>query len=135
MNQDPQILMLEDDPDDRFITEHTIKELDLDIKITFVQNSKDLFDYLEQNPAPTLILMDYNSAPENAIQIIGKIKSENRYRSIPLIVLGESTSSKFVSECYSKGANSFIQKPSTLAGTREKIKSFFNYWLSTAEIY
>ncbi|HEY0751698.1 MAG TPA: response regulator [Chitinophagaceae bacterium] len=135
MNQDPQILMLEDDPDDRFITEHTIKELDLDIKITFVQNSKDLFDYLEQNPAPTLILMDYNSAPENAIQIIGKIKSENSYRSIPLIVLGESTSSKFVSECYSKGANSFIQKPSTLAGTREKIKSFFNYWLSTAEIY
>ena len=135
MNQDPHILMLEDDPDDRFITENTIRELDLEIKITFVQNSKDLFDYLEQYPAPTLILMDYNSAPENAIQIIGKIKSENRYRSIPLIVLGESTSSKFVSECYSKGANSFIQKPSTLAGTREKIKSFFNYWLSTAEIY
>ena len=134
MNQDPIILMLEDDPDDRFITEATLRELQLDIQIMFMQNSNDLFHYLEHNPAPSLILMDYNSAPENAIQVISKIKSEKQYRSIPLIVLGESNSSKFVSECYSKGANSFIQKPSTLSGTKEKIASFFNYWLSTAEI-
>ena len=67
------ILMLEDDNDDRYITETAIAEMNLDIKVQFFSNSNDFLNYLTNNQ-PSLLLIDYNSTPENGIQVLKKIK-------------------------------------------------------------
>jgi response regulator RpfG family c-di-GMP phosphodiesterase len=128
------VLMLEADPDDRFITDATIRELKFDINMKYAFTSTDFFSYLEKNEKPSLILLDFNSFPDDAIGILKKLKGDVNYKSIPVVVLSDSTSEQYVSACYWEGASSIIQKPGTLDETRKKIKSFFSYWFNTAVV-
>lgn len=125
--------MLEDDPDDRFITESTLRELGYDIPVHFVNTSTELFNFLGSSARPTLILIDYNSTPMNALDVLKRLKSQEAWAGIPVVVLADSSVPRYVEECYRHGASTFIKKPSTQQGTSEKINSFFHYWLSTAE--
>jgi CheY-like chemotaxis protein len=128
------ILMLEDDPDDRFITESTLSELGHAVSIQFVKSSTELFNFLGTNAKPQLIILDYNSAPMNAVDVLRQLKKDEKLRSIPAVVLGDGDKEKYVSECYDAGASSYISKPTTAEGTKSKIESFFNYWLKTVEV-
>ena len=125
--------MLEDDPDDRFITEESLEKLGYDLSIKFVHYSNDLFSHLDTSPLPDLILLDFNSIPDNATSIIQKLKSDARYKKIPLIVLSDNSPSKYIAECYELGVNSFVIKPSTMEETLSKIDTFFKYWFTIAE--
>ena len=127
------ILMLEDDNDDRYITETAIAEMNLDIKVQFFSNSNDFLNYLTNNQ-PSLLLIDYNSTPENGIQVLKKIKKLKPVNEVPVIILSDSSSEKYKAECYAFGASSFIRKPQTVESTANKIKTFFNYWLTVAEV-
>lgn len=130
----PYVLMLEDDTDDRFLTTSTLLELGINVNINFVQNSEQLFLLLPSAEKPVLILIDYDINPENGVVILKKIKADSLYKSIPVVILGNSSHAKYVSECYANGANSYIKKPTNLEETKTKIGIFFRYWLEVAEI-
>ena len=127
------ILMLEDDSDDRYLTESAIEELGLDIKIKFFSNSNEFLDSLTTTQ-PVLILIDYNSTPENGIQVLKKIKDLRYSNNVPVIILSDSDSEKYKAECYAYGASSFIKKPQTVEATARKIETFFKYWLTVVEV-
>jgi len=127
------ILMLEDDGDDRYITETAIAELGLDIQIQFFSNSNDFLNCLT-TVQPSLLLIDYNSTPENGIQVLKKIKELQPANQVPVIILSDSSSEKYKAECYAFGASSFIKKPQTVEATANKIQTFFKYWLTVAEV-
>ena len=127
------ILMLEDDSDDRYITESAIEELGLEIKINFFSNSNEFLNSLTISQ-PALLLIDYNSTPENGIQILKKIKELKSSNDVPVIILSDSDSEKYKAECYAYGASSFIKKPQTVETTARKIETFFKYWLTVVEV-
>lgn len=99
------ILMLEDDSDDQYITETAIAEMSLDIKVQFFSNRNDFLSYLTNNQ-PSLLLIDYNSTPENGIQVLKKIKKLKPVNEVPVIILSDSSSEKYKAECYAFGASS-----------------------------
>jgi CheY-like chemotaxis protein len=134
MKENSFILMLEDDPDDRFITESTIKELGYTTQIKFVKSSDELFSHLESNEKPFLILLDYNSSPLSAVEILKDLKNNGNNKYIPVVVLSDSASQKYVLECYANGASSYVKKPITMPDTKSKINNFFAYWLTTVEV-
>lgn len=127
------ILMLEDDSDDRYLTQNAIEELGLDVEIEFFSNSNEFLSFLAAS-SPCLLLIDYNSTPENGIQILKKIKAHKPANQVPVIILSDSSSEKCKAECYEFGASSFIKKPQTVEATANKIKIFFSYWLTVAEV-
>jgi hypothetical protein len=53
---------------------------------------------------------------------------------VPVVVLGEVSGDDHIKEWYRAGANTFIVKPSTVAATQKKIKTFFEYWFEVAEV-
>ena len=126
--------MLEDDPDDRLLTESTFTELGYNVRIHFFSSGQELLLFLDQWAKPVLIILDYNSGPENAAVVLKRLKTHEQHRSLPVIVLSDSTSQQYIRECYALGASSYIVKPSLYEQTRHKIKTFFDYWLSTAEL-
>jgi CheY-like chemotaxis protein len=128
------ILMLEDDSDDRYITESAIAELGLDIEIKFFSNSNRFLQALSTSDTPSLLLVDYNSVPENGLEVLKKIKSFHSMNSVPVVVLSDSNSEKYRNECYAHGASSFIRKPQTVEDTAKKIETFFKYWLNVVEV-
>lgn len=134
MRENSYLLMLEDDPDDRFITESTIKELGYTTIIKFVKSSDELFSHLESDYKPFLILIDHDSSPMGAVDILKDLKSNGDYKHIPVVVLSESASQNEIIECYANGASSYVQKPASVADTRNKINVFLEYWLSVVEV-
>ncbi len=134
MNNSGEIWMLEKDPDDRFITETTLAELGHRVNLKYFSYSYELLEALKTASKPALILLDYNSIPENGITILHRLKGNDTHKSIPVVVLGDTSSSKHISECYGAGASAFIQKPATIELTNQKIDLFFKYWLKVVEI-
>ena len=129
------ILMLEDDSDDRYITEQAIDELGLDVDIEFFSDSNQFLHFLAgTSPYPSLILIDYNSTPENGLAVLKKIKALTPLNKLPVIILSDSNTEKYKAECYAHGASSFIQKPQTVEATANKIETFFKYWFTVAEV-
>jgi CheY-like chemotaxis protein len=127
------ILMLEDDRDDQYITQKAIAQLGLDIQINFFSNSNDFINSVITTQ-PSLLLIDYNSTPDNGLQVLKKIKELSLANHIPVIILSDSSSAKYKAECYAFGASSFIKKPQTMESTANKIETFFKYWLTVAEV-
>lgn len=129
------ILMLEDDSDDRYITEQAIEELGLDVDIQFFSDSNQFLHFLAGTSLyPSLILIDYNSTPENGLAVLKKIKALTPLNKLPVIILSDSNTEKYKAECYAHGASSFIQKPQTVEATANKIETFFKYWFTVAEV-
>jgi CheY-like chemotaxis protein len=131
---DKYVILLEEDTDDQSLVRDTMSELDLDIPIQFFSDSEQMFLFLESKGKPSLILVDYNSAPESGIDVLKKLKSMKEFSEIPVVILSESDHPFYKNECYAHGASSFIKKPDTMEGTRKKIGTFFNYWLDVVEV-
>ena len=127
------VYMLEDDSDDRYITTSTIEELNLPIEVKFFSKSYQFLEFLATAERSSLILVDYNSKPDNGLAVLIKVKEMDVHKGTPLIILSDSSVSKYKDECYASGASSFIQKPSRLKKTKEVIQLFFSYWITIAE--
>jgi CheY-like chemotaxis protein len=128
------ILMLEDDSDDRYITESAVADLGLDVEIKFFSDSNQFLKSISTTDQPSLLLIDYNSVPENGLEVLKKIKKLQPINGVPIVILSDSATDKYRNECYAHGASSFIKKPQTVAGTANKIETFFKYWLDVAEV-
>jgi CheY-like chemotaxis protein len=127
------LLMLENDSDDRYITQSTIKELKLNIPVRYEYWSPSLLSDLE-NDKPGVILLAYNTSPESGLEIVKQIRARKDYSFIPIIVLTEELPSSLIKDYYTSGVNTVIKKPSSVQQTTEKIKTFFDYWFSVAEL-
>jgi CheY-like chemotaxis protein len=135
--QRPTILMLEPDDADRFITKIFFEEHQFDADLQFTSVSSEFFSFLESCKSgeyPAMIILNMHSVPQNAVDILKKIKSRPEYCHIPVVVLSGSKDEKMIRECYMAGASSFIQKPDTESETNHKILSFINYWFNTVEL-
>lgn len=135
----PVTLMLEHDDDDRFITSHLFEENKYKTHLEFVNDSNGIFSYLNdciahQLPLPALILINLRTAPLDGRDILKQLKQDGRYKHIPVVILSGSKDAAIARECYALGASSFIQKPSLLSETSDKITTFFRYWFNTVEL-
>ena len=127
------VLMLENDSDDRYITQSTLKELSLTIPIRYEYWSSSLLKALA-NDKPAVILLAYNTSPENGLAIVNEIKNNKDYSDIPVVILVEQLPQEIIKKYYLAGANTVIKKPSSVEQTTKKIKTFFDYWFSVAEL-
>lgn len=129
-----QVLLLEDDPEDRFITAHFTEDLKDQIEVTFVTHSNELFDILQNNSLPDLLLIDMNSKPDDGMQVLKKLKAHKNYQYIPVVLLTDKVHDEHVKNCYINGAASVIRKPDSYEATKNKISIFFSYWSNAVEL-
>lgn len=127
------VLMLENDADDRYITQSEISELGIPVRLSFDIYSNDLLK--KPDKKPSLILLSNNVMQgTDARTIIREIKSASEWAHIPVIVLTEDIPHQHIDSLYTAGASTVIRKPYSFDDTRKKIVSFFEYWLNVAEV-
>jgi CheY-like chemotaxis protein len=125
----PLVFMLEQDADDKDITETILKETGHRIDIRFFNDQQSFFKELsEAKELPAVVILSYNSIPGNMTEVLHLLKSNFRFTRIPVIVLSESATSSVVQDAYFFGASSVITKPFTDNDAVNKISGFFNYW-------
>lgn len=134
------ILMLEDDADDRHITETSFSANSHYIDLVFLVNGHQVMQYLSDcGPGkrfnfPDLVLLDKNVPMHSGLDVLREIKSHPLYKKIPVVMVSGTAYEQDVTEAYEQGVNSFIQKPANDKLTLEKISSFVNYWFGTVEL-
>lgn len=129
---DHYVMMLENDADDRYFTESTLRDLGLPVQIRFESFSSALLDDTEEKPS--LILLAYNTFPENGIAMLKEFKRHPLWSHIPVVILTEQMPPDHINAYYRAGANSVIKKPYSESLTKDKIQTFFHYWLNVAEV-
>lgn len=129
-----RILMIENDPDDRYLTAEVLQNEGVEAELDFIEASGWTEYLIGANRQPDIILLTQNSAPFKFTDLIRQIRQTDGFTTIPLIVLSETAWPEDIRESYALGANSFIKKPDDYSLTLFKIKSFVNYWLKTVEL-
>lgn len=133
------ILMLEDDPDDRFITQTVFEDNNYDVEIRFLDHGRSVLNHLDhcrrnELPLPALIILDKNVPGKGGMEVLRELKSHREYRRLPVVLISGSAHDSEVDEAYAVGANSFIVKPANDRLTQERIDSFVRYWFGIVEL-
>lgn len=138
MNRVPEILIAEDDPDDRLLIEDAFGEVYPEKAVGFVEDGVQLLDYLRRKGRysslkdrflPGLVLLDLNMPIMDGREALEKIKQDSYLRRIPVVVLTTSSADEDVSRTHDFGVNSYISKPVTYERLVEVVRSISNYWL------
>ena len=85
-------------------------------------------------PSPDLILLDLNMPRVNGHEALDIIKSNEKLRRIPIVVLSTSESSDDIEKTYDLGVNSFITKPSSFEQLVKMADGLKRYWLEIVEL-
>jgi two-component system response regulator len=136
------ILMAEDDHDDRLLIQEALNQNNFATNIHFVEDGEALMDYLHKRGAfvsketfrPGLILLDLNMPRVDGRQALKMLKSDPSFRRIPVIVLTTSKSEKDIQDTYNLGVNSFISKPGRFTELVQVTREIGQYWLETVAL-
>jgi len=137
------ILMADDDPDDRLLTQQALEESRVLNDLYFVEDGEQLLDFLArrgqyadaaQAPRPGLILLDLNMPRKDGREALREIKADPDLRRIPVVVMTTSQAEEDVYRSYDLGANSFITKPVTFDRLVELMRTLGKYWIEFVEL-
>ena len=137
------ILIAEDDPDDRLLIKEAIEEAQIDHPVKFFSDGLDLLDYLHARGEyagrradilPVLLLLDLNMPRMDGREALKQIKQDPQLRRIPVVILTTSDSQEEIQRAYDLGANSFVVKPLSFDSLVEAMRSLSEYWLGTVAL-
>ncbi len=137
------ILMADDDPDDRLMTQEAFVECRVANPLRFVNDGDELMDYLRREgdfadaarfPMPGLILLDLNMPRRDGREALRDIKADPALRGIPVVILTTSKAEEDVLRSYQDGVNSFITKPVTFSALIEVVQALGKYWLEVVDL-
>ena len=137
------ILLADDDEDDRLLAKEALEESRMANDLRTVNDGVELIEYLNregrfadpsQSPTPGLILLDLNMPRIDGREALKTIKSSERLRRIPVVVLTTSKSEEDVYRTYDLGVNSFITKPVSFEELVRVMRSLQSYWFQIVKL-
>jgi two-component system, response regulator len=136
--QQIEILLVEDSPDDVELTLHALRKENLADNIHVARDGEEAIEFLFGDGSnadrfgerpPRLILLDLKLPKVDGMEVLRRIKGDERTRMIPVVILTSSREERDLIEGYRLGVNSYIQKPVDFDQFRETVKTAGLYWL------
>lgn len=136
------IVIAEDDEDDYTLISDALKLSRNNCHIIWVKDGEELIDFLNSTiepeninkEKPDIIFLDLNMPKKDGREVLQEIKSHQKLKNIPVIVLTTSQAKVDIQMTYNLGANSFIQKPFKYADFHTMMENCFNYWIHTVKL-
>lgn len=136
MNGTPvEILLVEDNLNDIKLTFHALKANRLTNEIHVARDGAEALEFLHGDDSnartirPRLILLDLKLPLVDGIEVLRAIKSDDRTRNIPVVVLTSSREEPDIQTCYELGVNSYIVKPVDFDQFTRAVGDIGLYWL------
>lgn len=114
------ILLVEDNPDDEQLTIDALDANRIGNKVTVARNGAEALDYLFAQGAyaerditdlPTVVLLDLNLPKISGLEVLRRIREDDRTRLLPVVILTSSNEEEDRVRGYQLGANSYVRKP------------------------
>jgi two-component system response regulator len=138
MVDQPDILLVEDNPNDIKLTLNAFKTANLANPISIARDGVEALDYLfctgphagrRIEDTPKIVLLDLKLPRIDGHEVLKRIKADPRTSSIPVIVLTTSREERDVLQTYEMGVNSYIVKPVDFEQFTEAVRDIGKYWL------
>lgn len=136
------LLLVEDEPDHARLIMKTLKEkVKLMNPIHWVKNGAEAIAYITQTgtydeesaPRPSLVLLDIKLPLKDGFEVLKVIKSNEKYRAIPVIMLTTTSRTDDVQKALDLGANDYIVKPVRFPDFVEKVGALSHYWIFVSD--
>ncbi len=141
--EEVEILLVEDNPTDVELTLRALKKNNLANKVYVVTDGAEALDYLfatgvykerEIDERPKVVLLDLKLPKVDGLEVLKKVKSDERTRNIPVVVLTSSKEEQDRIESYNLGVNSYIVKPVDFEQFSKSVQELGLYWLLLNEL-
>lgn len=133
------LLLVEDNPDDAELAIRELRKNNLANNLYHVSDGEEALEFIfatgryagmrDLSRSPKLVLLDIQMPKVNGIEVLHRIKSDERTQSIPVVMLTSSKEDPDITRCYQMGANSYIVKPVNFESFAQAIKNLGFYWL------
>jgi len=134
-----EILLVEDNENDAEMTLRSFKKNNISNQVTRLKNGAEAIDFLfatgtysgrDINNRPRVILLDLKMPKVNGIEVLEKIKADEKTKRIPVVMFTSSKEYPDIERCYELGANSYIVKPVEFDNYINIMRDIGLYWLA-----
>jgi two-component system response regulator len=138
MKQEIEVLLVEDSASDAEMTIRALKKNNLANRLLHLKDGAQALDFLfgegeyaGKNPGAALkvILLDLKMPKVNGIEVLQRIKLNDRTKKIPVVILTSSKEDPDIKKCYDLGVNGYVIKPVEFDEFHKAIASLGLYWM------
>ncbi|WP_405291875.1 response regulator [Algibacter sp. Ld11] len=117
------IVLADDDADDRFLFDEAISEIDVKTKLSLFNDGKALMDYLvlPDTVLPEIVFLDLNMPIKNGMQCLKEIRANETLKELCVAIYSTSSSEEDIENTFINGANVYINKPNSFTALKKAI--------------
>ena len=139
---DGVILLVEDNPDDELLAMRALRKNNVMNEVVVARNGVEALDYLfasgpyagrDTSSMPRLILLDLKLPKVDGLEVLKRLRSDQRTRLLPVVILTSSKEREDMVEGYGLGANSYVRKPVNFEQFVKAVEQLKLYWLGLNE--
>ena len=128
------ILLVEDNPDDEMLTLRALRKNNIMNEVVVARDGQQALDYFfgegaSARAAPTLVLLDLKLPKIDGLEVLRRIRADQRTCMQPVVILTSSREEQDLVTGYRLGTNSYIRKPVDFEQFVEAIRQLGLYWL------
>lgn len=133
------VLLVEDNVDDAELAIRELKKHKVGNNLLHLKDGEEALDFIFATGKftgvkniqylPKVILLDIQMPKVNGMEVLEKIKADERTKAIPVVILTSSNQSPDIKKCYNLGVNSYIVKPVDFENYSKTIRELGLYWL------
>lgn len=132
MTREP-ILLVEDSPDDVLLTMRAFGKNHISNEVIVATDGEQAINLLLPDDGeairPALVLLDIKLPKIDGLEVLRRIRADERTRSLPIVVLTTSNEERDIVDSYRLGANSFVRKPVVFEEFVKAVNVLGIYWL------
>jgi CheY-like chemotaxis protein len=137
-NGTPTILLVEDDAAHAELIERALEDSKVEHTLHHESSGDDALAYLAGlanagKVGPRVILLDFRLPRMSGLEVLERIRADERLRMLPVVMLSSSRATRDVQTAYQQGANGYLMKPIDFGELRQRLAAFATYWLQHNE--
>jgi len=137
------ILLVEDNPDDEALTLRALRRNHIANEVVVAHDGVEALDYLwgtgryegrDARQQPQVVLLDLKLPKVDGLEVLKRMRSDERTRRVPVVVLTSSSEERDIVASYDFGANSYVRKPVDFEQFVDAVRQLGMYWLLLNEV-
>lgn len=137
------ILLVEDNPDDEALTLRALRRNRIVNEVVVAHDGVEALDYLwgtgryqgrDARQQPQVVLLDLKLPKVDGLEVLKRMRSDERTRRVPVVVLTSSSEERDIVDSYNFGANSYVRKPVDFERFVDAVRQLGMYWLLLNEV-
>jgi two-component system response regulator len=128
--QELDILLVEDNPNDAELTQRALRKTEIGARLLIARDGAEAIEQvLTQGLRPRVIFLDLKLPKIDGMEVLRRIRADERTRGIPVVVLTSSQEERDITESYKLGVNSYVVKPVEFDKFYKTVSDLGTYWL------